>query len=275
MSQVREPAVAGRFYPGAPDELRDEVERLLASAGRSAGPAVAAMAPHAGYVFSGPVAAEVFASIQVPDTVILLGPNHTGLGPRVSVYGGRAWRMPWGEVPVATELARELADRLPGAQADADAHLREHAIEVELPFLCARRPDVEIVPVVLADLSETEALELGRALFEIIGDRDLLVVASSDMSHYLPEDEARRVDRVALEPLLAFDAAGLYRTVRDHRITMCGVLPATAMLAYAERAGARDPELLGYATSADASGDTSRVVGYAGVILGAGDGGAR
>ena len=156
-----------------------------------------------------------------------------------------------------------------GAEADAEAHRSEHAIEVELPFLVAKRPDVKIVPIVLSGVREAEVIALGEALHKAAEkvDGDVLVVASSDMSHYLPDEEVRKVDHVALEPLLNFDPSGLYRTVVDNEISMCGFIPATAMLAYARRANASAPELVGYATSGDAFGDRSRVVGYAGVVV--------
>jgi AmmeMemoRadiSam system protein B len=144
---------------------------------------------------------------------------------------------------------------------------------VELPFLLARQPGLRIVPVVLSGLRETEAVELGSAILRAITrvgadpQSEVLLVASSDMSHYLPDSEARRVDRMALEPLLDFDPTGLYRTVVASEISMCGFIPATAMLSYARELGAKQPELIGYATSGDAFGDTSRVVGYAGVVV--------
>ncbi len=243
------------------------------------------MAPHAGYVFSGGVAGAVFASVEVPAHVIVMGPNHTGYGPRISVMNEGSWRLPGAEVEVDGGLADAILAAAPAAVADREAHRLEHAIEVELPFLVARRPDVRVVPIVLGRLSADQAVDFGRALHQAVREHlsqpggvedasarpedQVLVVASSDMSHYLPDQEARRVDRVALDALLGYDADALYRTVVEHEISMCGFVPATAMLAYARAAGAQPPELLAYATSAEAFGDTDRVVGYAGVVLGA------
>lgn len=236
------------------------------------------MAPHAGYVYSGGVAGKVFAAIEVPRRVVLLGPNHTGRGPRISVMDSGTWRIPGADVPVDEELAAAILAAFPLATRDREAHRYEHALEVELPFLIARQPELRIVPVVLGVLSAGDAVAFGKALHRAVrevsqasGDAgDVLVVASSDMSHYLPDDTARRVDRTALAPLLAFDPEGLYRTVIEHDISMCGFIPATAMLAYAREAGAARPELVAYATSGEAFGDHSRVVGYAGVVLGHG-----
>jgi AmmeMemoRadiSam system protein B len=229
------------------------------------------MAPHAGYVYSGDVAGMVFARIDVPPRAIVLCPNHTGRGARIAVAAQGAFRVPGADVPIDEPLARAILEHVPGARADLDAHAGEHAIEVELPFLLARRggAPLSIVPIVLGGLGEDEAIEVGRGLHRAVAGAggDVLVVASSDMSHYLPDGEARAIDHVALEPLLAMDPGLLYRTVRERRISMCGYLPATAMLSYARASGAERAELVGYATSGDAFGDRDRVVGYAGVVV--------
>jgi len=266
----RAPAVAGRFYPRDEGSLARDVTDLLAHGAVEAPRRVhGCMAPHAGYVYSGGIAGQTFAAIEVPERVIVLCPNHTGHGARIAVVTSGAFRIPRADVPIDEELARHVIAQVSGAESDTEAHRLEHAIEVELPFLVAKQPNVKIVPIVLSGMREGEAIALGEALHraaEMI-DGDVLVVASSDMSHFLPDDVAREVDRVALEPLLDFDPSGLYRTVVDNDISMCGVIPATAMLAYARRAKASAPELVGYATSGDAFGDRSRVVGYAGVVV--------
>jgi len=273
---IRPAAVAGRFYPGDAGALEEQVAALLAN-GEAGSPAeapaaaraAAVMAPHAGYAYSGGVAGRVFGRVAVPERVIVLCPNHTGFGRRVSVVPAGRFCLPGGDVAIDEELARAVLAEVPDAEADREAHRFEHAIEVELPFLRARQDKVRLVPIVLAGLSERDAVALGEGLQRAAARAggDVLVVASSDMSHYLPDDVARRVDRMALEPLLAFDPAGLYRTVRAHDISMCGFIPATAALSYARLVGARAPELVAYATSGDASGDRDRVVGYAGVVM--------
>jgi MEMO1 family protein len=268
----RPPAVAGRFYPASADELEREVRRYLADGapGGPPRPVCAVMAPHAGLVYSGGIAGKVFAAIEVPAEVVVLCPNHTGRGARIAVASRGAFRLPGGEVPIAAALADAILGEVPGAVADLEAHRFEHAIEVELPFLRERRPDVAVVPIVLGGLDEAEAIAVGQGLGRAIdaAGGEVLVVASSDMSHYLPDDEARAVDRRALEPLLDGDPSRLYRTVRQHDISMCGFIPATAMLAYVRTRGVCTPELVGYATSGDAFGDRDRVVGYAGVVFG-------
>jgi AmmeMemoRadiSam system protein B len=279
---LRSPAVAGQFYPASVPELTEQVTGFLhAGKGHAPRRACAVMAPHAGYVYSGGVAGKVFAAIEVPRRVVLLGPNHTGRGPRVSVMASGAWQLPGARVSIDEELAAAILAEFPLAQADHEAHQLEHSLEVEVPFLVARQPALRIVPVVLGVLSANDAIGFGEALYRAVArvreahpGEDVLVVASSDMSHYLPDETARRVDQTALAPLLAFDPEGLYRTVIDHDISMCGFIPATAMLSYARQAGAARPELVAYATSGDAFGDKSRVVGYAGVVLGEAGGSA-
>jgi len=268
---IRPPAVAGRFYPGDRSKLDREVSDFLDRGLGDTAPRVAAgvMAPHAGYVYSGGVAGQVFARVEVPERVIVLCPNHTGMGRRIAVVDEGAFRIPGRDIPIDEPLAAAILDEVQDASRDREAHRLEHAIEVELPFLAARRPDVRIVPIVLGGLGEDQAVELGKALARAVQKtgEPVLVVASSDMSHYLPDAQARKIDHQALEPLLAFDPNGLYRTVADNDISMCGFIPATAMLAFARDMRSREPELLGYATSGDAFGDYSRVVGYAGVAL--------
>jgi MEMO1 family protein len=279
-SEIRLPAVAGRFYPASPEELATEVQTLLGAVETTPRPLVGLMAPHAGYVYSGRTAAKAFAAAEIPRRVIVLCPNHTGRGAKIAVSSARAFRVPTGDVPVDDALAAMLlrtcaVHKLPAA-ADQEAHAEEHAIEVMLPFLQARRPDVTIVPVVVGGLQQVQTEALGEALadavHEMSGESDsdggILVLASSDMNHYLDVAETRRRDLLALEAMLTGDPERLYRTVHDHDISMCGVLPAAAMLAYARSvAGEIEPELVAYATSAEAFGDTDRVVGYASVLV--------
>ena len=265
---IRPAAVAGRFYPNEANELERQVREFMPETAKQS--AVGIMVPHAGYVYSGEIAGQVFAGVEVPDTAIILCPNHTGRGSsRIAVLDTGVFRIPGAEIPIDEELAAAIVRTVPGAAVDPEAHREEHAIEVELPFLVARNPRIRIVPIVLSGLSEADAIELGTALHQlsVAHDREVLVVASSDMSHYLPDEVCRRIDEVALAPLLRFDPEGLYRTVRDQQISMCGYIPATAMLSFARAAGAKVPELKGYATSGDAFGDRARVVGYAGVVV--------
>jgi len=264
----RMPAVAGQFYPGTASGLsralleltREEKERL---------PAIGVVSPHAGYVYSGAVAGELFSSIQVPGRAVIFCPNHTGIGEDAAIMSRGAWRMPWGDVPVDEELAARLETACPLLREDASAHSREHAIEVQLPFLHRFRPDVRIVPVALGRLSLEDCRELGENVADAIeGDSERpLLVASSDMSHYVPDAVARKKDRMAIDRMLALDPEGLYRIVRTERISMCGVMPATVVLFAARRLGATSARLIRYATSGDVSREFDQVVGYAGLAF--------
>jgi AmmeMemoRadiSam system protein B len=268
MSDIRPPAVAGRFYPGDGPGLARMVTQLLPPSPSSRHLAV--MAPHAGYVYSGGVAGAVFASTEIPRRVVVMAPNHTGRGARGAVWTRGTFSLPGMSLPVDEELcARWIAEAGGLLVGDHEAHRHEHALEVELPFLHARRADVTIAPAILGGLDGDECVAVGQALARAVGalGDEVLVVASSDMSHYLPDDVTRQIDQRALEPLLRLDPLGLYSRVRDEDISMCGVLPATAMLAYAVARGARQATLVRYATSGDAFGDRDRVVGYAGVVV--------
>ena len=268
--EIRAPAVAGRFYPGTATEIARELQSLAPADAHAPRAMAAVMCPHAGWVYSGKVACDVLARAIVPDRVLVMCPNHTGRGARVSIMASGAWRTPVGDVPIDEDLAaRVLAETadLRGARADSAAHAGEHAIEVLVPMLRARQPALRLVPIVVAGLDARECTALGEASARAIGDRDVLVVASSDMSHYLPEPEARRRDRLALEALCAGDEAKLLAVCEANDVSMCGVRPAAAMLAFARARGAKAPELVGDATSGDAFGDRERVVGYAGVVV--------
>ncbi len=264
---IREPAVAGAFYPASADELAAGVDRFLAAGDGPAAPALGMVVPHAGYVYSGRVAGAAYARVAVPPRVIVLGPNHTGLGfSRVALAPADAWRTPLGRISRDEPMWTALSGS-PGIGSDAAAHAREHSLEVQLPFLQRIRSDFTLAALCLAHLSYHECERLAAAVAAAAREASALMVASSDMSHYLPADEARAADQRALEPLLALDAEGLYQRVHEEEITMCGVIPAVVMLLAARALGARSAELVRYAHSGEVSGDDDRVVGYAGVVV--------
>ena len=265
MEMEREPAVAGRFYPGEPERLRADLARYL-GAGGAGRPAIGVLAPHAGYVYSGAIAGATYAEVAIPARVIVLCPNHTGVGPPASLWSDGHWRTPLGDVPVDAALARDLL-ACPLVSADRSAHRFEHALEVQLPFLQARRPGVSIGPLCLGPLDLADCEALGRAVADAARATGALVVASSDMSHYLPAGECERQDRRALDALLALEPERLHETVRDERISMCGVVPATVMLFAARELGAAGARLVRYGNSGDVNGDRDSVVGYAGAVV--------
>ena len=265
---IREPAVAGLFYPVTRDELSGTLDELLETV-EPQHDMLACVAPHAGYVYSGSVAGNVFGHVRIPRRVIVLGPNHTGGGSNVSVSPHSAWHTPLGNVPVDADLAEQLVHRHPAATFDIRAHWREHSIEVQLPFLRHLRPDVQVLPVCLKHLSLAECTELGHELAAIIAgaDEPVAIVASSDMTHYEPEKEARRRDQDAIDAALTLEPARLYETVHRQRISMCGVIASTVALVAAAELGATGAHLVDYATSGDVSRDMSSVVGYAGICI--------
>ena len=269
---LRHPAVAGRFYPRAPEDLRSEARSYLSQSEFTSTAPVRAMgciAPHAGYMFSGHVAGAVFSRIEIPRRCIVLCPNHTGMGRALAILSEGAWETPLGEVPIDVELAFALKQRFPALQEDSAAHRAEHAAEVELPFLQLRQPELAFVPIALG-MGQFEPLEqLGKALADVIAEQKdpVLIVASSDMNHYESDAVTRVKDHRALERILTLDPRGLYDVVTEQNISMCGFGPAVAMMTAARQLGAKSAELVKYATSADVSGDRDRVVGYAGVVV--------
>lgn len=267
-STVREPAVAGAFYPGTAGELDRRVGELT-PVSEDRHELLGCIAPHAGYVYSGGVAGTLFGHLEVPRRVIVLGPNHTGVGAVIAVAPHDAWRTPAGDRPLDEELTRKIVTEVAGAESDTEAHWREHSLEVQLPFLRVRQPELRFAAICLGRLSLEHCLEMGRSLAAIVSElgEPVGLVASSDMSHYVSEENARRLDHLAIKAALARDPAALYETVRHHGITMCGVVPATVVLEAANRLGATGAHLVAYATSGDVSGDRSSVVGYAGICV--------
>lgn len=266
----RSAVVAGQFYPGTAVELDHVVDQCLALAeSREQHPTILAMVPHAGYVFSGPVCGKTLAEADLHPTIILLGPNHTGMGASLALWPDGAWNLPGAEVPVDTVLADALLREIPQLTADRDAHVREHSLEVVLPFLRRLHPEVRVVPLAVAEPDPVVLQSVGTALGRILAahDHPVSIVVSSDMSHYISHEQARELDGLALEPALNLDPDGFYATVRDNRISMCGVLPMTLALHAALEMGATRARLAAYATSGAASGDFDQVVGYAGVLV--------
>lgn len=274
---LRRTAVAGRFYPGNPDDLRAEASAYLSQANSVNQTSVRALptramgciAPHAGYVYSGHVAGAVFARIEVPKRCVVLCPNHTGMGRALAIMSEGAWQTPLGDVPIDAELAAALKERFSVLNEDSAAHRAEHAVEVELPFLLLRQPELRFVPIALGT-REFETLEqLGVALADVIVAQidPVLIVASSDMNHYESDVVTRVKDQRAIERILTLDPRGLFEVVTQQDISMCGLGPAVAMLTAARQLGAISAELVKYATSGDVSGDRARVVGYAGVVV--------
>lgn len=266
----RSPAVAGSFYAAEPSALSRMVDEMIAGdAGREPWPA--AMVPHAGLIYSGRIAASVLKRIQIPRTVIVIGPKHTPLGVEWAVAPQQTWSMPGFTIESDTKLVRRLAQAIPGLELDALAHQREHAIEVELPFIARLAPETHVVGIAIGSGGLESCRRFAEGLANVLRDleeRPLLVI-SSDMNHFATDAETRVLDEMALSALDRLDPADLYKTVTENRISMCGVLPAVIVMETLRLLGGlTKAERVGYATTADVTGDPSRVVGYAGMLFG-------
>jgi MEMO1 family protein len=267
---VRHPAVAGRFYPREPSDLRQEVDSYLSQSHRQKTTrALGCIAPHAGYMFSGHVAGAVFARVEIPELCLVLCPNHTGMGRPLAIMSEGEWQTPLGNVPIDSEFAAALKGRCSPLSEDSVAHRNEHGAEVELPFLQECQRKLKIVPIALGTSQFEPLALLGDAIADAIAGqaKPVLIVASSDMNHYESDAVTRVKDHKAIEPILSLDARRLYDTVMNEQISMCGFGPAVAMLTATKKLGATSAELVKYATSGDVSGDHDMVVGYAGVIV--------
>ena len=269
---VRHPAVAGRFYPSKPEVLTRQLDQFLAletAKPVKAESALGCVVPHAGYIYSGPVAGAVFAKLPARDAYIMLCPNHTGRGAPLAMTCTGEWLTPLGKVRVDAALAKTLRQACHLLMEDAEAHEDEHSLEVQLPFLQRSIGEFNFVPVAIGVGGYAPLESLGHAIAETVksAGKPTMVIASSDMNHYEPDDVTRVKDRKAIDKILELDPAGLYDVIRREDISMCGYGPTVAMLTAAKDLGAQHAELVKYATSADASGDRSAVVGYAGIIV--------
>jgi AmmeMemoRadiSam system protein B len=268
MAVVREPAVAGRFYPSNSTQLTKDLNSYLSPQKEKLN-AIGCIAPHAGYMYSGHVAGAVFSKIEIPRRCIIIGPNHTGRGHPLAIMKKGEWRSPLGLVTIDEEFADHLTETFPAITPDSEAHRFEHAVEVEIPFLQTLRSDLSLVPIVVGTGQLVILEHLGKAIAQVVqaSPGPVLIVASSDMNHYEDDATTRVKDNKAIERILALDARGLHETVLTESISMCGFGPAVAMLTAATRLGAQKAELVEYATSGDISGDRERVVGYAGIVV--------
>ncbi len=266
----RQPVVAGRFYDANPEKMNEMVDGFLGLAEEKREKrTLLAMAPHAGYVFSGAVCGKTLAMANLESTILLLGPNHTGMGDRFALWADGSWDIPGASVPIDTELAQALLDADPMITADRAAHEQEHSLEVIVPFLHRLNPEMTIVPIAISAHVFDDVAAVGKAIGQALKefDRPVSIVVSSDMSHYISDDDARKMDGLALEPAVNLNPRKLFSTVREHEISMCGILPMTTGLFAALEQGATKGELVAYSTSGEVSGDFEQVVGYAGLLV--------
>ena len=265
----RKPAVAGYFYPGQEDVL-SEMIRGMTELEKKRKKAISVVSPHAGFVYSGPVAGALFSAVVLPDAYVILGPSHRGMSSRFAIMKEGVWETPLGDVPLNSQLASLIMSHSSLIVEDERAHSEEHSLEVQLPFIQYFKKEISIVPICLSyDVSYEELEELAEAVSQGIRDfeKEVLIVASTDMSHYVSQKTAERKDFLAIDKVLKLDPKGLYDTVLREDISMCGFQPTTCTLIASKELGAKKAELIKYQTSGDTSGDYSQVVGYAGLRI--------
>ena len=265
---IRPPAVSGRFYPSDEKKLALEIEKYTSSANKKSF-ARGCVVPHAGYLYSGHVAGAVYSEIEIPARCILLGPRHFPGGEAMAIISEGSWRTPFGDAQIDSELAAELKRACPLLREDRMAHEREHSLEVQIPFLQQLAANLRFVPVVLATQRYQDLETLGHAVARVIEahTEPVVLIASTDMNHYESDAITRTKDHKAIDRMLALDPRGLYDLVRSEGITMCGYAATAAMLIAMRDLGAKNAELIRYATSGDITGDWDQVVGYAGIII--------
>ncbi|MEM4183519.1 MAG: AmmeMemoRadiSam system protein B [Candidatus Caldarchaeum sp.] len=276
----RRPAVAGLFYEGSRNALLKQIEDCFLS---RHGPGMlperkwgarrvpALICPHAGYMYSGPVAAHAYKFLDKyskPESVIILGPNHYGIGTIVSIYPSGYWTTPLGDAEIDAKLAEEIAQTREIFFLDEKSHSREHSIEVQIPFLQYLYGEFKLVPICINDQSLETCVEIGEAVAEVVNKRNILMIASTDFTHYEPHETVLKKDRYALETIERFDVMGLYRVLEKHNITMCGYGAVAALLSAVKKLGASKATVLKQSSSGETSGDYDSVVGYASCVIG-------
>lgn len=267
---IRQPAVAGQFYPSSEKSLKKQINEFIKE-NITKQDAIACMLPHAGYIYSGRVAVETVSGINIKDTVVLLGPNHTGCGKKFSIMCQGSWQTPLGNIKINAELAKKILHASDILEDDSLAHLHEHSLEVELPILQYFKNDFNIVPITILSNETSVLKKLGIDIANAMQNANLnnstMIIASSDMTHYEPEKIAFDKDNAAIKAILELNEDKLTEKVRGLNITMCGYAPVVAMIAAAKTLGAKNAKLIKYQTSAEVTGDKSSVVGYAGIVI--------
>jgi AmmeMemoRadiSam system protein B/AmmeMemoRadiSam system protein A len=265
---IRHPVVAGQFYPGSDSQLRAMIETLVDEKIQKE-EVIGLLIPHAGYIYSGPVAGAAISRIKFKDTFIIIGPSHTGMGKPFSVMTEGTWQTPLGEVEIDSELAKQIVAASRNLQDDRLAHQNEHAVEVQIPFLQYFQPDIRIVPIILAYAGATAYKEIGKDIARAIKElnREAVIIASGDMTHYEPQATAEKKDSQAIEAMLNLDEDELTRRFEGLNISMCAHGPVVCLISAAKELGATEAELIKYQTSGDTTGDYSAVVGYASIII--------
>jgi AmmeMemoRadiSam system protein B len=265
---IREPAVAGQFYAGTASSLEAQLSKLVDRKAPKV-EVIGLLSPHAGYMYSGAVAGAAISRVKLKETCVIMGPNHTGYGKAFSIMTSGRWKTPLGEVEIDSRLAKSILQFSKHLEEDTVAHLYEHSVEVQIPFLQYLKPDIKFVPIVLAHAPKTVYKEIGKAIARAVKESGTgaIIIASSDMTHYESQESARKKDMQAINAMLKLDEEELLKRVEEMRISMCGYGPAATLIAAAKELEAKRAELVKYQTSGDVTGDYSGVVGYAAILL--------
>ncbi|MFW9924633.1 MAG: AmmeMemoRadiSam system protein B [Candidatus Thorarchaeota archaeon] len=280
---LRQPAVAGRFYPSNQQQLNDTIEKCfknsrigpgeLPDKSKSyprTGKIYGLISPHAGYVYSGPVAAHGFLKQYQdgkPDFFVIIGPNHGNIGPPISVYPGGAWKTPLGEAKIPEKIV-EIITKQPHFRSDSAAHMMEHSIEIQVPFLqYLYGGDVPIIPICIKDQSKATCERISTVLPKVLADYDYCLIASTDLTHFESSSRASEKDQFVIQAIKNMDPEKLLAVVEEKHITMCGPGPVSSVLMAAKSLGYKDVEILKYANSGAVSGDTGYVVAYLSAII--------
>lgn len=262
---IRRAKFAGSFYPASDFEIEEFIESNLVKIEEKYN-AISVMVPHAGYIFSGKTAIKVYSSIVIPDSIVIIGPNHTGIGAQLSIMTEGLWETPLGNAYIDSELANNILSNSKYLQADDSAHMNEHSIEVQIPLLLYFNNNFKFVPIIMSNYSLAAINDIAFALSKVCS-KNTLVIASSDMSHYVPRNVAKELDFIAFEKILNLDAEGLMKVVYDYNISMCGSGPMSISIKYSIQKGAKYAKLIDYTDSGVITNDTFSVVSYAGFVI--------
>jgi len=275
--QIRTPAVAGMFYPCEKNELKESIHQcFLHSFGPGKLPPTeekkkiyGVICPHAGYMYSGPIACHSFYSIssESPELFIIIGPNHWGVGCNVAAMKDCSWETPLGQVEVDSDAASELSKISNIVDLDFFSHTKEHSLEVQVPMLQEVYSKFKILPIILIDQEKNAAEEIGEAVATISKQKNSMIIGSSDFTHYEPNEFAHNQDKALIEPILDLDVDQFYKVLYEKNVTACGYGAIASTMIACKKLGATKGELLKYATSGDVTGDTSSVVGYGSIIF--------
>ncbi len=265
---IRKPVVAGQFYPQTEASLNKMLSGLVNPEAEKE-PAKGVIMPHAGYIYSGYVAGVTISKVEIKKTAVILGTNHTGSGKPFSIMTSGSWLTPLGEVKIDAEIAKSILKGSSLLKEDPSAHMYEHSIEVEIPFLQYLKKDIKIVPIVVSVGDIEDYQLLGKEIassFEKVG-RSALFIASTDFTHYESKEKAEEKDRLAINAILDIDEERLFNVVKELNISMCGLGPTCTLISLCKNLGAKKAGLVKYQTSGDISGDYTSVVGYAGMTI--------